>query len=211
VQANILRLRALKTFQMGWFYYKQLLKHTPALALLEHSTVLCRRAQEEIAACDEDMPRANDYLNELEGLPLRSAMGAIHATMAALQKCQHTRRLKNAGADSSAALQQTISTDRPLLLSLYDLDGGTSNALIADLRPMPLPPKPVFYDLAYDCALYPSISIDAVEEFYHAQTVAPLVDEEKKDKSASSCGILDGRRGANRTRSHLALCFKLSQ
>jgi hypothetical protein len=188
VQANILRLRALKTFQMGWFYYKQLHKHVPALALLEHSAVLCRRAQEEIAACDEDMPHANEYLNELEGLPLRSSMGAIRAAMA-LQKRQHARRLKNTGADSSAALQQPNSTDRPLLLRLYDLDGGTPDALIADLRPMPLPPKPVFYDLAYDYALNPCNSIDAVEVFYHEHTVAPLVDEEEKDEGASSSGI----------------------
>ncbi|KAL3935539.1 MAG: hypothetical protein SGARI_002933, partial [Bacillariaceae sp.] len=194
-QANILRLRALKTYQMGWFYYRQLHKHAPALALMEHSAVLSKRAQEEIAACDEDMPHADDYLNELEELPLNSAMGAIRAAMA-LQKRQHARRLKNAGADSSAVLQEPISTDRPLLLRLYDLDGGTPDAPIADLRPMPLPPKPVFYDLAYDYALDPSNSIDAVKDFYQEHTVAPLTDEEEKDDGAAGSGIFGWLSGS---------------
>merc|ERR1712238_181149 len=120
VQANILRLRALKVYHMGWYYYTQLYKHGPALALLEHSSVLCKRAKEEIAACDEDM--------------FRAAM--------ALQQRQHTRKLQKAGAAGdgiSSTWQEPITTDRPLLLRLYEYDGGTSEAPIADLRPMPLP------------------------------------------------------------------------
>ncbi|KAL3923691.1 MAG: hypothetical protein SGILL_001512 [Bacillariaceae sp.] len=187
-QANILRLRALKTYQMGWFYYRWLHKYAPALSLMEHSAVLSKRAEEEIAACDEDMAHANDYLKELGSLPLTSAVGAIRAAMA-LQKRQHARRLKNAGADSSALLQEPISTDRPLLLRLYELDGGTPDSPIADLRPMPIPPKPVFYDLAYDYALDPSDAINAVDAFYREHTIAPLAEEEEKDAGASGSGI----------------------
>jgi hypothetical protein len=179
VQANILRLRALKTYNMGWFYYTQLHKYGPALALMEHSATLRKRAQEEIAACDEDMPHADHYLNEMEGLPVASASGAIRAAMA-LQQRQHARKLKSAGADASAALlQEPITTDRPLLLRLYDNDGGTPDVPIADLRPMPVPSKPVFYDLAYDYALDPSEGLERVESFVHEHTVAPSNEEEK--------------------------------
>ena len=82
VQANILRLRALKTYYMGWSYFTQLHKHGPALALLEHSSDLANRAEEEIAACDEDMPFSEEYLKQLEDLPLESSIGAVKAAMA---------------------------------------------------------------------------------------------------------------------------------
>jgi beta-phosphoglucomutase-like phosphatase (HAD superfamily) len=198
IQANILRLRALKTYNMGWFYYTLLHKYGPALALMEYSTELCKRAQEEIAACDEDMPHADEYLQQLENLPLASASGAICAAMA-LQQRQHARKLKNAGADASAALlQEPISTDRPLLLRLYDNDGGTPDAPIADLRPMPLPCKPVFYDLAYDYALDPTEGIERVESFVYEHTVAPVDDEEDDGKTGgSSTGLFGWLTGSS--------------
>lgn len=192
VQANILRLRALKSFQMGWYYFTQLHKRGAALALLEHSSLLCRRALEEIAACDEDMPHSDEYLAELEGLPLKSTMAAVRAALV-LQQRQHSRKLKHAGANnSSAVMEDPIVTVRPLLLRLYDLDGGSLDAPIADLRPMPLPCKPVFYDLAYDYALDPSMSIDAVESFVREHTVAPSTEEDEDDvnETKGSGGIL---------------------
>ena len=192
VQANILRLRALKTYHMGWCYYTQLHKYGPALALLEHSSMLCKRAQEEIAACDEDMPHADEYLQQLEELPLTSAMGAVRAAMA-LQQRKHTRKLQKAvgktGDNVSSSWQEAVTTDRPLLLRLHEYDGGTTNAPIADLRPMPLPCKPAFYDLAYGYAIDPSSSMDVLEAFIYEHTVAPVSDyNNEEEKSGGGNG-----------------------
>mmetsp|Transcript_13942 Transcript_13942/g.29372 ORF Transcript_13942/g.29372 Transcript_13942/m.29372 type:complete len:595 (-) Transcript_13942:435-2219(-) len=198
VQANILRLRALKTYHMGWCYYTQLFKYGPALALLEHSDKLSKRAQEEIAACDEDMPHAEEYLQQLEDLPLESSIGAIRAAMV-LQQRQHARKLQKAASAAAAngeapsRWQEPVTTDRPLLLRLYEYDGGTPDAPIADLRPMPLPCKPVFYDLAYGHALDTANSMDALENFLYQHTAAPVSNAvENEEKDAGSGGGLSG-------------------
>jgi len=196
VQANILRLRALKTYHMGWSYFTQLSKHGPALALLEHSSDLAARAEEEIAACDEDMPFAEEYLKQLEDLPLQSATGAVKAAMALAQR-QHARKLQKAaaasGGDPSAASQSLapITTDRPLLLRLNDCDGGTVGAPIADLRPLPLPCKPAFYDLAYGHAVDTHSSLDKLEAFLYEHTKAPVSsteDSKEEDSAPASSG-----------------------
>jgi len=202
VQANILRLRCLTTYHRGLYYYTQMYKYGPALALLEHSSVLCKRAQEEIAACDEDMSHADEYLQQLEELPLMSAIGAVRAAMA-LQQRQHTRKLQKAGATGdgiSSTWQEPVTTDRPLLLRLYEYDGGTSEAPIADLRPMPLPCKPAFYDLAYGYALDQTDSMDVLEAFINEHTVAPFTEkEEEKDGSSNSdSGIFGWLTGGSR-------------
>ena len=195
VQANILRLRALKTYHMGWSYYTQLSKHGPALALLEHSSDLAKRAEEEIAACDEDMPLSSEYLLQLEELPLDSATGAVKAAMALSQR-QHARKLQKVVATAAAsgegnniAVVAPITTDRPLLLRLNDYDGGTPGAPIADLRPLPLPCKPAFYDLAYGHALDTHSSADRLEAFLYEHTVAPVsAAAESKENESSSPG-----------------------
>lgn len=183
-QANILRLRALKTYSMAFVYYENH-KYAYALALLEHSSQLCKRAQEEIAACDEEMPHADEYLQEMEDLPLASATNAVRAAIA-LQQRQHARRMARAGADPSATDQQPLATDRPLLLRMYDLDGGTPNAPIADLRPIPMPCKPVFYDLAYNYALDPAESTDKLLSFIDQHTVKTVDDQNDVDSKTSS-------------------------
>jgi len=187
VQANILRLRALKTYHMGWSYFTQLYKHGPALALLEHSSALAKRATEEIAACDEDMPHADRYLEQLESLPLASATGAVKAAMI-IQQRQHARKLQKAGAAVGAdgPVVEPITTDRPLLLRLNDYDGGTPEAPIADLRPMPLPCKPAFYDLAYGHALDTHDSMDRLKEFLYQHTAAPVSEETNDDEGAGN-------------------------
>lgn len=193
VQANILRLRALKTYHMGWVYYRPPLnKHSNALALMEHCAELCKRAQEEIAACDEDMPHGDEYLKEMEELPVKSAMGAIRAAMM-LQQRRQAQKLQAVGAvvggDSAAAaaFQEPLATDRPLLLRLYEYDCGIPDAPIADVRPMPLPCKPVFYDLAFDYAMDPSKGVDRLEAFVREHTVSPLDEfEEGKDGEVGS-------------------------
>lgn len=195
-QANILRLRALITFSMGFVYYENH-KYANALALLEHSSQLCKRAREEIAACDEEMPHADDYLQEMEDLPLGSAIGAVRAAMA-LQQRQQARRMAKAGADPSITGRESLATDRPLLLRLYDLDGGTPNAPIADLRPIPVPCKPVFYDLAYNYALDPTESADKLLAFVEEHTVGPYGDEEKDDEAKPSSSLFGWLTGSSK-------------
>ena len=180
---------------MGLCYYTQLYKYGPALALFDHSSALCKSAQEEIAACDEDMPHADAYLQQLEELPVSSGIAAVRAAMV-LQQRQHTRKLQKAGATTTAgdgtasSWQEPITTDRPLLLRLYEYDGGSLEAPIADLRPIPLPCKPAFYDLAYGYALDQSNSADAIKEFIYEHTVAPISDyEEETDDSGTGGGI----------------------
>jgi hypothetical protein len=194
VQANIVRLRALKTYHMGWSYFTQLSKHGPALALLEHSSDLAKRAEEEIAACDEDMPFSSEYLSQLEELPLESATGAVKAAMALSQR-QHARKLQKvvataaaSGEGNSIAVATPITTDRPLLLRLNDYDGGTSGAPIADLRLLPLPCKPAFYDLAYGHALDTHSSADRLEAFLYEHTVAPVSATEESKEEPSTPG-----------------------
>ena len=189
-QANILRLRALKTYSMAFVYYQNH-KYANALALLEHSSQLRKRAEEEIAACDEEMPHADEYLKEMEDLPLEGAMCAVRSAIA-LQQRQYARRMARAGADPSSTGQKPISTDRPLLLRLYDLDGGTPNAPIADLRPIPMPCKPVFYDIAYNYAVDPTDSADKVESFIYQHTVQPEDDDEDYESTGKSSSGLFG-------------------
>jgi len=192
VQANILRLRALKTYYMGWSYYTQLHKHGPALALLEHSAELANRAEEEISACDEDMPRSNEYLDQLEKLPLQSSIGTVKAATALAHR-QQTRKLqKAAGGDDAVGLSNVVTTDRPLLLRLYDYDGGTPGAPIADLRPMPLPCKPAFYDLAYGYALDTQSSMDKLQAFLYEHTEAPVSQETKEEDENGGGGSGSG-------------------
>jgi len=208
VQANILRLRCLKTYHMGWCYYTQLRKYDAASALFEHSSSLCKSAQEEIAACDEDMPSRVEFLQQLEDLPLLSAMTAVRAAIV-LQQRQHKRKLQKAGAPSasdgtSLPWQEPITTDRPILLRLYEFDGGTIDAPIADLRPMPLPCKPAFYDVAYGHALDPNGSADTIKQFLYEHTVAPVsVYEEEKagdddTGGGAGAGLFGWLTGANK-------------
>lgn len=166
VQANILRLRALKTYHMAWYYYQQARKYSKALTLVQHSQKLSKRAQEEIAACDEDMPHADQYLQELEDLPIASAQAAIQAAL----------HLKQGGVSSST---NGHSTKRPLLLRLDDEDAGMVLA-DEDLMPMPIPCKPVFYDLAYDIATDASPYLDTLQSYVDKHTAPSELEPEEK-------------------------------
>lgn len=191
VQANILRLRAHKTYHMGWAYYRPPInKYSNALALMEHSAQLRARALEEIAACDEDMPHSEEFMRGMKDLPVASAVGAIRAAMM-LQQRKQARKMKAAGGGGTAAavagaLQEPLATDRPLLLRLYEYDSGIPEAPIADLRPMPLPCKPVFYDLAYDHAMDPAGGVGRLEAYVREHTVSSLDEEEGKDSEAGA-------------------------
>lgn len=165
-QANVLRLRALKTLHMSW-YYLQVQNIKAAWALVEQSSMLCKRAQEEIAACDEDMPHADEYLEELEGLPYSSARAAIQAAA----------YLQNAGG---GAANSKAATRRPLLLRLEDEDPGM--VLADDLAPMPIPCKPVFYDLALYDTLDTASSLDILEKYVDKHTVKDEAVETTESK-----------------------------
>lgn len=180
-QANMLRLRACKTYHMAWFYYQTLQNYKGAWALLEQATKLCKRAQEEIAACDEDMPHAEEYLEELETLPLDSARAAIRAAW----YLQEGSNLGESGGNGKRR-----NTNRPLLLRLQDDDAG--KVLAGNLLPMPIPCKPVFFDLAYNYALDTSTSLDKIQAFVTEHTVHGEPEEEISSKSGGLFGWFSG-------------------
>lgn len=200
VQANILRLRSLKTYHMGWAYFSKMHKHTPAMALLEHSAALCKSTQEELLACEDTMPNVDDYVNQMEQLDLRlsSAISAVRAATI-LQQRQHIRKLERAGAVKSDSIPEPIITDRPLLLRYYESDGGAVDSPIADIRPIPLPAKPSFYDIAYRCAHDKSSSVDTIRDKLYKWN-APIsnyvreIDGDRNGDSSSIFGWLLGSK-----------------
>ena len=171
-QANVLRLRALKTFYMAW-YYLPTQNVKAAWALVEHSSQLCNRAQEEIAACDQDMRHAEEYLEELEGLPYDSLRAAIRAA-------SYLQTGSGGGASRSKG-----ATQRPLLLRLEEEDPGM--VLAGELAPIPLPCKPVFYDLALNDTLDTANSLDLLQLYVDKHTV---LDEPDANKTKTRKGFL---------------------
>lgn len=159
-QANILRLRALKTYHMAWYYFQELRNCQAAWALLEQSTKLCKRAKEEIAACDEDMPHSEDYINQLDALPMESARAAIRAAW----------YLQGSGHAGGAQTPRRRATKRPLMLRLSDNDAGT--VLAGELSAMPIPCKPVFYDLALHYTMDTTNSVDPIQAYVDEHTVS---------------------------------------
>ena len=107
----------------------------------------------------------------------------------ALSQRQQARKLQTATGDVATA-SVAITTDRPLLLRLNDCDGGNLRAPIADLRPMPLPCKPAFFDLAYGHALDTHSSFDQLEAFIYQHTKAPVssASSESKDVEEAPSG-----------------------
>eukprot|EP00980_Cylindrotheca_fusiformis_P023469 scaffold10507_cov128-Cylindrotheca_fusiformis.AAC.2 len=180
-QANVLRLRALKTYHMAWYYYEKPRKYEAALAMIQQSKKLCKRAQEEIAACDEDMPHADEYMNELEDLPISSTFAAIQAAM-----YLQTKHGRNSGG--------RIETDRPLLLRLQEEDSGT---VLAELTPMPMPCKPAFFDLAYGHAMDSTESVEKIQAYVDMHTVKPDIDEAESTASSSGGGIFGWLTGSS--------------
>ena len=178
VQANVLRLRALKTYHMAWYYYENPKRYDTALALIEQSSNLSKRAQEEIAACDEDMPHALDYMQELQDLPIGSTKAAIQAAM----------YLKTQGGVTS-------SSDRPLLLRLAEADGGTN---LTELMPIPMPCKPTFFDLAMGHALDSSQSIDKIQSYVDMHTESSSSEPELEEERSSGGGGIFGWLGGGK-------------
>eukprot|EP00934_Nitzschia_sp_Nitz4_P008510 Nitzschia sp. Nitz4//scaffold266_size26515//21549//23538//NITZ4_008261-RA/size26515-augustus-gene-0.34-mRNA-1//-1//CDS//3329544880//8500//frame0 len=183
-QANVLRLRACKTYHMAWYYYQKPKNYKAAFALLEQAISLTKRALEEIAACDEDMPHAEEYMKELEELPLASLKAVILAAW-------HGQEAKKRGVigDQSTSGNRRCDTNRPLLLRLQDDDAGST--LAGAVEPIPMPCKPVFYDLAYDMALDTTNSLDVIEDFVKENTVQP-----EPEPSTASKGVFGWLTGS---------------
>ena len=176
-QANMLRIKALKCYHMGMYYYRDRDEYAEALALLEHSAVLTKRAVEEIAACDEDMPHAEEYLSELQKLQDITLKGGRISVEAAWFGDAYQDDI------GAAPKNKPMKTNRPLLQRLDDWDAGE---VLADDPPMfmPIPCKPVFYDLAWDYASDLSKPVDVVERFIEENTVP-----EEPEPAESSGGI----------------------
>lgn len=136
-QAHVIRIRAFRC------YYLARLFESPAnaaevhpkdmLAFMKHAKKLVKRAEEEIAACDiED---ADHYLNELD--TLLKKIEIITCRVKAVVFLE-----KTSGGETSK------QTNRPLWMRLDEMDSGR---VLVDSPPLPvpIPGKPVFYDIAW--------------------------------------------------------------
>ena len=185
VQANCLRLRAFKCYHMGWYYYTSSKKFGAALSLLELAAKLRKRAIEEIAACDEEMPNGDKYMEELESLPLKGSIAGVKSALALQQGL-----VSEDAAAAAAAMTATKTTNRPLLLRLNEPDNGL---VMAEITPMPIFAKPIFFDIAYDYAMDTRDSIDVIQDFVEEHTINPDAyagDETKDGEESGGSGCL---------------------
>ncbi|KAL7560149.1 hypothetical protein ACA910_013160 [Epithemia clementina (nom. ined.)] len=143
-QAHVVRIRSLRCFHLARLYespvYLTGTTTAQVLALLQQCSRLQRRAEEEVLAC-EFRSKADEerYQKQLESLKIH-----LQATMARVSAVRFLEQREAASALSKA-------TNRPLWLRLRDLDAGT---VLADQNPspvlLPIPCKPVFYDVAWE-------------------------------------------------------------
>ena len=139
-QAHVVRFRAFRCYYLARLYESPHsgLHGTPqqVLALLKQATKLAKRAQEEVAACDDIMgeEEANEHLQSLDDLITK-----IKAMTCRLEAARYVQQ-KSSGT--------SLRTDRPLWLRLEDSDAGT---VLADDPPLfiPIPSKPTFFDIAW--------------------------------------------------------------
>ena len=157
-QAHVIRLRAIRCFHMARVYespkYLSGTTSGQALALYQQCRVLQRRAEEEVAACDFPEREEEIFQNQLNNLKVH-----ILSNMARVKASRFLEQQEERQGSSKA-------TNRPLWLRINELDGGT---VLADQDPSPLavpiPCKPVFYDVACELATDNSASLDALEDF----------------------------------------------
>jgi hypothetical protein len=195
-QATILRIRAFKSFHMAMYYYQPRQQYPHAYTLLEHSKMLTKRAMEEIAACNQDMVHAQEYLDALQELQDVTLVGATACVEAALYLSKQQQQQQQAtvhvstkggvggGTKSSIGGNAGQKSNRCLLQRLDDLDAGS---VLADvpLAVLPMPCKPVFYDLAYNHAVDVSEATAVLENYIQDHSQAP-------ESSSSSGGGLFG-------------------
>lgn len=144
-QSHVIRIRAFRCYHLARLY-ESALSGTPAqvAALLRQSEKLSKRAQEEIAACEDHMDGADAYLSALEELD-----GKIK-TMRCRAEATKFLASSSAAAKGDGGGVGNRKTNRPLLLRMDDLDAGTSSVLADDPPlPIPMPCKPSFFDVAW--------------------------------------------------------------
>ena len=149
-QTHVIRIRALRCFQLARLYESPVwLAGTTTgqvLALLQQCSRLQRRAMEEVAACDY-ANSADEVIYQRQLKKLKIHVQAMIARTSAVKFLE--QRESESSSDQNTALSK--ATNRPLWLRLRDLDAGP---VLADQDPspilMPIPCKPVFYDVAWE-------------------------------------------------------------
>lgn len=163
-QAHVVRIRAFRCYYLARLY-ETVLNGTTAqvLALVQQARMLQRRAAEEVTACELDDAGLQDLKIKISTMQCR---------------VEASRYLELVGASSGIK-----STQRPLWQRLEDLDAGP---VIVDDPPVtiPLPCKPVFYDLA-GTYLADSVQTSALDEYIQE-------NEPKKQSSGGLFGWLSG-------------------
>ena len=175
-QAQVLRIRALRCCALAKVYLGSLQRPSQAKALWKQAQTLTKRAIEELAACDtrdkQHEEEIEAYLEELEALQKKDLAGLEVRLKAALY-------LQKSGSASGF----TTGTDRPLWLRLEEFDPGTGSASLVDNPPkaIPIPCKPVFYDIAWKyCG--GNLPVDRLEE--------EIERRQPKQASSGSGGLL---------------------
>ena len=159
--ANVLRVRAHRAFH-GAQLYMMLNKFAEALILMKQAKRLAVRATEEISACD-DMKEGKKYVDELHRL-----QGDISKLIVRIQ------------ANAYLGIRSPSSTRGDLLSCLDDFK---PNDNFTELRSIPAPAKPAFFDIAWTHAnTYPE---DHLKTFI------------QENKPRGSGGLLGWFRGSN--------------
>lgn len=179
-QAHVIRIRAIRCFQLARVYesptYMAGTTMAQASALLSQSHRLQRRAVEELAACD----LANPVEEEKYHTQLRCLKVHIQAMAARVESSRFLEQ-EEKNADTASALTSK-TTNRPLWLRLKDLDSGT---VLVDDDPspliLPIPCKPIFYDVAWERVTDTMASSRILDEFITA-------NEPKKSSAGSFFG-----------------------
>lgn len=146
-QAHVLRIRALRCCSLAKVYLGNLQQPTQAKALWKQAKALTKRSIEELAACDtrdkqhgEEIDKCLEELEDLQKTDLAVLEVRLKAAL----------YLRNSGESAGF----TVGTDRPLWMRLEEFDPGTSSGSLVDNPPraIPIPAKPVFYDIAWKYA-----------------------------------------------------------
>jgi hypothetical protein len=149
-QAHVLRIRAFRCYHLARLYEGSLQGSSQqVLALLRQADKLRKRAEEEIAACDDTENQFDSYLTALEELGV--------AIQAATCRLEATRYLEQNDAGSG------YKSDRPLWLRIDDPDSG---AVFVDDPPLPIPMpcKPVFFDIAWQHVGASELAVDEIQQ-----------------------------------------------
>jgi signal recognition particle subunit SRP68 len=150
-QAHVIRIRAFRCFYLTRLYESSnsAVEVNPKdmLIFIKYTKKLAKRAEEEIAACD--MEDVDYYLSDLETLQKKIEIATCR--MKAAEFLERT-----SGGETSK------QTNRPLWMRLDEMDSGS---ILVDSPPLPvpIPGKPVFYDIAwqYIGGDYPSEVLEA--------------------------------------------------